>query len=105
MSDTSILHETIDWWAVPYSLAHNGVHTMWRYRGRMNQSQMCVGESTATMVEGRLRMLWVAAQVLEDLMPPMIEEVVQKTVDKVFPPPEGTTLPGPTLNTFVKLDL
>ena len=43
-------------------------------------------------------------QVLVDLMPAMIEEVVQKTADKVFPPPEGAELPTP-LSGFAKLAL
>jgi len=43
-------------------------------------------------------------KVLEDLMPPMIEEVAQRVVDKVFPPPPDAVLPE-TLNGFKRLYL
>ena len=32
-------------------------------------------------------------KVLIELFPPLIEEVAQKVVDKVFPPPPGEELP------------
>lgn len=44
-------------------------------------------------------------KVLEELMPKVIEEVVQKAVDPFFPPPPGETLTEPTLEQFELLNL
>ena len=44
-------------------------------------------------------------RVLTDLLPRVIEEVVQKVVDPLFPPPPGSTSPEPILNSFELLPL
>ena len=43
--------------------------------------------------------------VLTDLLPRVIEEICQKVVDPIFPPPEGASRPGPTLDDFVPLEI
>jgi hypothetical protein len=43
-------------------------------------------------------------KVLTEIFPDVIEEVVQKVVDRTFPPPPDAKLPDP-LDTFQLLDL